>query len=202
MINLFLATIHKKDLLKRFLYKKFIMELKLKRLRRDIIEKYFIDEWKEVWFFPEYENVKGFSGIQDIIFLGLNPSYGHFPSQYDKFFYRELRKNAFENAHITDLIKIKAPNKKINELIENGRILKEQMEFLMREIKIIHPKIIVTLGKKCDNIFRENFKNSKIKIIKIRHYSSIRFPRNKELFSKELKEVRNSYLETRGDECT
>ncbi len=58
----------------------------LKKLRKDIIEKYYINEWKEVWFFPSYNKVKGFLGTQDIIFLGLNPSYGHFPSKYDKFF--------------------------------------------------------------------------------------------------------------------
>ncbi len=173
------------------------MKLKeLQRLRKEIIEKYYIDQWKEVWFFPEHKQIKGFLGMQDIIFLGLNPSYGHFPSKYDNFFYKELGKNDFENAHITDLIKIKATNKKINELIENKKTLNEQMEFLIREINIIKPKIIVTLGGKCDDIFREKFKNSNIKIIKIRHYSSIRFPKNKKLFSNEIKEVKKTYFGT------
>lgn len=174
------------------------MKLKeLQRLRKEIIEKYYMGQWKEVLFFPEHKQIKGFLGVQDIIFLGLNPSYSRFPSKYDEFFYEELGKNDFENAHITDLIKIKATNKKINELIENKKTLNEQMEFLIREINIIKPKIIVTLGGKCDDIFRENFKNSNIKIIKIRHYSSIRFPKNKKPFSNEIKEVKKTYLGTR-----
>jgi len=102
------------------------------------------------------KQVKGFLGTQDIIFLGLNPSLGHFPSKYDKFFYEELRKNGFKNAHITDLIKIKAPNKKINELLKNEKVLKEQLGFLIEEIKIIKPRIIVVLGKKCEEVFSKN----------------------------------------------
>ena len=170
--------------------------MKLKKLRKEIIEKYYINEWKEVWFFPSYNQVKGFLGTQDIIFLGLNPSQGHFPSKYDKFFYEELGKNNFENAHITDLIKIKASNKKINELLENKKILKEQLEFLIKEIKIIRPRIVATLGGKCDEIFRKNFLDG-LNIIKIRHYSSIRFPKNKRLFSNEIREVKNTYHKTR-----
>ena len=168
--------------------------LELKKLRKDIIKKYYIDKWKEVWFFPSYNQVKGFLGTQDIIFLGLNPSHGYFPSKYDKFFYKELKKNNFEDAHITDLIKIKELNKKINELLEDKKILKEQVEFLIKEIKIINPRIIVILGRKCDELFRKNFPDEDIPIIKIRHYSSIRFPKNKNSFSKEMKKVKEMYI--------
>ena len=163
----------------------------LEKLRSKIIDRIFKQQWKEVWFFPEDIKVKGYLGTQDIIFLCLNPSYSRFPTRYDKFFYKQLKNYKFENAHITDLIKIRATNKEIDNIIKNKEILKEQIEFLNNEIEIIEPKLIVALGDKCD----KNLKKLKIdkKTIKIRHYSSIRFPKNKEKFSRELREVRRVY---------
>ncbi len=62
----------------------------LLKLRSDIIDKCYKDKWIDVWFFPEYNGVKGYLGTQNLIFIGLNPSYNQFPDKYTEFFYKQL----------------------------------------------------------------------------------------------------------------
>jgi len=81
------------------------MDADLEELKEQI-EMYAKEIKQEAWFYPEYEGVKGFSGIQDIIFLGLNPSSGVFPSEKDRVFYKLLKEKGLEYSHLTDLIKM------------------------------------------------------------------------------------------------
>ena len=170
-------------------------EEKLKKLKEEIIAEY--DD--KVWFFPEYEGVKGFFGTQDIIFLCLNPSSGKFPSRYDKVFYEQLKNNNFENAHITDLIKTRATNKEMQELSKDKvalkQVLDQQIGFLLKEIEILNAKFIVTVGDLCRKIVEKHapFKDLNIELMHIRHYSSIRYPKNKPLFIQDMKDIRERY---------
>ena len=90
---------------------------------------------KEAWFYPEYKGVKGFLGEQDIFLMGLNPSSGIFPSHKDKLLYSLLKEKELENIHITDLIKTRALNLGVAELITNPKFMKQQINFLKNEIK-------------------------------------------------------------------
>ena len=161
---------------------------RLLKLRSDIIDKCYKEKWIDAWFFPEYNGVKGYLGTQNIIFIGLNPSYGSFPDKYSKFFYEQLKQNGFQYAHITDIVKIRQKNRSENELFRDKKIMKEQIDFLKKEFEIIRPKITVALGNRCFYELKKYFEID-LNIVKIRHYSSIRFPKNRRLFSQEIKQI-------------
>jgi len=182
-------------------------------LRKKIIDKYYTTptkstNWKEVWFFPSYKDsykdIKGFLGTQRIIFLGLNPSSGLFPTKRDKFFYGQLKANGFQDAHLTDFIKLKSKNKENTEL-EKSPDFKGQCDFLVKEIRIIDPKLIVFLGKKVQDLFEQNLREryTDIKGItteRIPHYS-YRWgneKRIKEKFSKKMKDIKKQYKNAVG----
>ena len=65
---------------------------KLEELRREIVEEFLIKGWMDVWFYPRHEGVMGYLGTQDIMLVGLNPSYSCFPTQHDELFYNELKR--------------------------------------------------------------------------------------------------------------
>jgi len=79
----------------------------LEKLRKKIINRVN----KDVWFYPEYEGIKGYLGTQNLVFIGPNPSYNKFPTRHTNFFYEQLKINRFKNAHLTDLVKIRTFNK-------------------------------------------------------------------------------------------
>lgn len=165
----------------------------LEKLRSEIIDKNFKESWKDVWFYPEYNGVKGFLGTQGPIFCGLNPSYGNFPSKRDEFFYKQLKKHGFENAHITDLIKIRSTGKKIGELIKNKQILNEQCGFLTEEIKITESNFIVALGNECYCYIKDKFEDATLEKITHYTYRFIKEEEFKEKFKKEMKKMKEKY---------
>lgn len=156
----------------------------LEELRREIIEEFLIKGWKDVWFYPPYEGVMGYLGTQDIMFVGLNPSCGYFPSRYDEYFYGVLKENGLQNAHLTDVIKVRIKTKEVEQYLEDKDFLEKNLEFFKREIEIIDPKIIVAMGENSNDILteylREYFPKYDGKIHEIRHYS-FRFVKKKEL---------------------
>lgn len=161
-------------------------EQKLKALERKIKR----TTREETWFYPEYNKVKGWLGIQPIMFVGPNPSCNTFPTRYTDFFYEQLEKNGFGNAHLTDLIKIRARNDDADTVIDKA--FNEQIKFFEEEIKIIEPKIIVMMGDRAKRKLEEfNYEDKRIYFIY--HYSSIRFPRNKKEFISNMKEVKKLY---------
>jgi len=162
---------------------------KLENLRRKIIEDCSIKSWQDVWFYPEYRGVKGWMGTQDIIFVGSNPSYNVFPTNYTNFFYKQLKANGFDKAHLTDLIKIRSTNADADRIIQDN--LESQTKYLQEELEIVKPKLIVVMGNRCQQFFEELDYKEYITII---HYSSIRFPRNEERFIKDMRGIRKRYL--------
>jgi len=173
------------------------MKEKIKQLEN--LKKKIIKETKEkVWFYSEeyeeYNNlalkygIKGWFGTQDIFFIGSNPSEN--PSKDPpnvNFFFKELRANNFQNAHLTDLVKIRVKNTEADKIIEKN--LKEQKKYLDKEIEILKPKLIVVMGKKCEKFTeRLGYKNCHT----IAHYAA-RF--HKKRFRKEMKDVKKKYGE-------
>ena len=43
---------------------------KLKAIRSIVIDQFYKEGWKEVWFYPPHDGVDGYMGTQDIIFVG------------------------------------------------------------------------------------------------------------------------------------
>ena len=181
-----------------------MMDSDLQELKENI-EKYAKETNQEVWFYPEYEGVMGFLGIQDVILLGLNPSSGTFPSEKDKLLYKLLKEKGLEYIHITDFIKVRAKNKHITDLIGNSELMKKQTDFFSDELNIIKPKIIITMGSQCDNLLKQFFRriDKSYKVIQIMHYGYNRFhdrshyKSTKDVFDKispQLDKVKEEYL--------
>jgi len=150
-------------------------EEKLERLKKKIQSKIGKER---TWFFNKI-TVQGFLGTNPVVFLALNPSKGNvklsknrFPTRWDRIFYSLLIKYGLENSHITDFIKVKMTEKEVKKKLKDERFLKRQLNYLLDEIKIIKPKIIVTMGGKCQNLvekYSEHFKG--YEIFEMVHYA-------------------------------
>jgi len=172
------------------------MDYDLEELKENI-ERYAKEINQEAWFYPEYGGVMGFSGTKDIIFLGLNPSSGTFPSKKDKLLYGLLKEKGLEYIHITDFIKIRAKNKHVSNLITNSDLMKKQSDFFSDELFIIKPKIIITIGGQCNNLLKQYFPkiDKCYKVFQIKHYS-YRYQSVESLFkeiSVQLDEIKKEY---------
>src|SRR3989339_1803086 len=167
---------------------------KLEDLKKKIIR----ETKEEVWFYSEeYEEykapalkhgTKGWFGTQNIFFIGSNPSKN--PSKYSpsvNFFFKELKANKFRNAHLTDLVKVRAKNDEASRVIEEN--LKKQKKYLDKEIETLKPKLIVVMGNRCKEfIGMLGYKNCYF----MTHYS-VRFPKQKEKFINEMRDVKKKY---------
>ncbi len=163
----------------------------LEKLRKKIINRVN----KDVWFYPEYEGIKGYLGTQNLVFIGPNPSYNKFPTRHTNFFYEQLKINRFKNAHLTDLVKIRTFNKDSENILNDKKVINKQLEFLREEFDIIKPKLIVILGactgwkgKKIKEILEENFRN--IRNINIYHYTYVVRFFKKDEFIQQMKNVK------------
>lgn len=172
------------------------MDADLKELKESI-ENYAKGIKEEVWFYPEYAGVMGFSGMQDIILLGLNPSSGSFPSKKDELLYNLLKEKGLEYIHITDLIKVRAKNRYATDLFTNSELMKKQTDFFSDELNLIKPKIIIAMGEQCNNLLKQFFPKIEkgYKVFQIKHYGRVRFEGYKVFkeISKQLDEIKEEY---------
>src|SRR5262249_7839188 len=114
----------------------------LEKLRRRIVSDLFLDDWRDVWFFPTSDKIEGWRGprvdgwhgTQDIMFVALNPSTGRFPSAYDKNFYATLRRQRFARAHLSDTIKERAVGGEVKAIREDTRRMERYRRYLLKEI--------------------------------------------------------------------
>jgi len=161
------------------------MKSDLLNLRKRISSECFISKWKwkdfglkEVWFFPEYNDVKGYLGTDKIVFIALNPSFGRFPSEGDKLLYRNLKKHGFHNAHLTDIIKLRLTRKQYNGIKKTNKklyfeILEKHINWLKQELKIIDKNLnvkIVSIGDESYKILKKYFEE-KVLEKRLPHYS-------------------------------
>ena len=166
----------------------------LERIRDEVIDKIYKERWEEVWFFPEYKQVKGFLGTDPIFFVSINPSFGTFPDDPVKFYYQNLKCQGFGNAHLTGFFKVKRKNKDVKELLRNERLVKESKEILEKEIKALSPKLIVGVGKSHEDFYDQHLSGYGIPLRSIPHYAPKFNNSGKKIqFSKKLREISNSY---------
>lgn len=163
---------------------------KLNSLRERIIKA----TKKETWFYPGYSEVKGWLGVKDIMFVGPNPSCNKFPSKDTDFFYNQLKKNGFKDAHLTDPIKIRAKNNEADTVI--GKTFNEQIKFFKEEIDIIKPKLIVIMGDRAKKTLKKfNYEDKRFR--HIYHYSTHGFPKNIKGFIKDMKLISKLYFKNK-----
>ncbi|OGE77423.1 MAG: hypothetical protein A3B91_05040 [Candidatus Yanofskybacteria bacterium RIFCSPHIGHO2_02_FULL_41_29] len=149
---------------------------KLLKLRDKIINEFYVKDWREVWFFPQFKNikgvekVKGYLGTDPIVFLSINPSYGSYPSPADIFYYENLQQQGFANAHLTDLFKVKIKNDEVDETLANKSELARAIKLLNEELEIIKPKLVVAVGKRHKKLY-ESVIGNKYPVYLIPHYS-------------------------------
>lgn len=165
---------------------------RLVQLRNKIIQKYLGGRWQEVWFFPQYPKipkVKGFLGTSPVFFVSINPSFGAFPSKADLFYYRNLVKQGFGNAHLTDVFKLKCKNADAESMRKDEQLLREMKTILEKEIEIVQPKLIVGVGLSYEEIYRRVFEKYKERLRIIPHYAW-RFEKSKNKINKKQKTFR------------
>lgn len=154
--------------------------MNLQEIKEKILEEYQNSNM-EPWFYPEYEEVKGFNGESEIFLLGLNPSSGQFPSKRDKKLYSLLKKLGLKNIHITDFIKVRAKNKEVPNLLKNKNLLQKNADFLKKEIEILKPKIIITMGYQCQELLNQYFEEQSFLVKRIKHYG-FRYQKEEDIF--------------------
>lgn len=170
---------------------------KLIELRKRIIQEYFGNRWQEVWFFPQYAEVpkvKGFFGTNSIFFVSINPSFGTYPSKPDLFYYRNLAKQGFGDAHLTDVFKVKCKNENAKSLMQDKKLLREMEAILKEEIEILRPRLIVGVGTSYEKLYRRVFGEYRIPLRIIPHYApQFNNSKKQKQFRKELREVAKEY---------
>ena len=148
-----------------------------------------------VWFFPEQAGVKGWSGTAPIMFVGLNPSTGAFPSKAVYLLYNSLRKNGLPNAHITDILKIRLDRRLVEEAFANRELVQLHKGWLREEVRILKPNLIVALGKqalvKLKGWLPERCHS---KIVMIHHYSWAHRYGKEEVFTRDVAKIGGMYL--------
>jgi hypothetical protein len=165
----------------------------LSQLRKSIIEELCMKQWLDVWFFPELDGVKGWCGTAPILFVGLNPSTGTFPSKPDLMFYDSLRKNDLSDAHITDLYKIRMKGKLVNEILTSPALKELHRAWLKEEVRIVKPHFMVALGHQTFGILKKWLPELNSRIVEIHHYSWAQRYGRSEVFADDVTKIRDMY---------
>jgi len=166
----------------------------LNQLRQRIIEELYAKQWREVWFFPEKDGIKGWRGTDPIMFIGLNPSTGRFPSKADHMFYQCLARNGFCNSHITDVFKVRSTPEDMRDNLSNKGLVRLHQRYLLEEIDLLNPHLLVALGYKTLNILKEWIpERFQTRLIRIRHYSWAKRYRKENVFSQDMAKVRRHF---------
>jgi uracil-DNA glycosylase len=168
---------------------------RLARLRARIVRDLYLAEWCEVWFFPRLAAVQGWQGTLDIMFIGLNPSLGHFPSAGDQLLYRHLARNGFARAHLTDVIKERAAGLAVSRIERDAERMRRYRRYLLAEIAIIRPRLIVAMGDRARDILTKCWLRSDPRLRHLPHYAA-RFPTpaTRRRFGAELARIRRDYV--------
>lgn len=162
-------------------------------LRARIVKELYLSEWREVWFFPPCEGVEGWRGTQRIMFVGLNPSTGRFPTDADRILYARLKANGFARAHLTDVIKGRAIGRDVDKIERDAARMERYRRYLRREVDITRPRLIVAMGKRAHPFVTE-WLGSQAPVRRIPHYAA-RFPSSatRRPFTAKIAGIRREY---------
>lgn len=130
-------------------------------------ERAFISHYEEARSKPEY----GWGHIGKIMLVGQNPAWSNKEgkrgdSHFDEFFLELIDPLTKKDFYFTNLIKFPAD---LGELEDH--VFEISLRYLKEEIKIVEPKIIITLGRKS----REWVEKLNISFFSIEHPGSIRY---------------------------
>lgn len=140
-----------------------MIEAALETLKKQI-KQTLRERGQREWFFErtsEVPEVAGWNGTDPIFFVALNPSSAHlkpgfhFPSKADALFYRSLVANGYANAHLTDVIKATATNKKVKTILADDQQVKLHRKWFLEEARILTPRRIVAVGRKAEEMCRK-----------------------------------------------
>lgn len=165
----------------------------LARLRARIVRDLYLNKWREVWFFPPLDGVAGWRGTQRIMFIGLNPSTGRFPSDADQFLYAQLKRKGFARAHLTDVIKERAVGRDVAKIEGDAERMERYRRYLRAEVDIIRPRLIVAMGHRAHRFVADWFGSEGL-VRRIPHYAA-RFPSpaTRRRFATEIAKIRRDY---------
>ncbi len=160
---------------------------RLSRLRRRIIDEWTVRGWKDVWFYPEADGVKGWNGTRALFLIGLNPSTGSFPTARDAALYKALSRYGLQNVHLTDVIKLRAKGKTLADLARDPAVMSRQKRYFLEEIAILQPTLLIPMGWQAATIVRQWVPEA-IDIRPIPHYAN-RFDIGAHRFKRALRNL-------------
>jgi len=107
--------------------------------------------------------------------------------------------NGFANAHLTDILKVKATGKGTQPLLRDAELMAAHRSYLLREVRILRPRLVVGMGERAYEILTQWLKDDP-PVCRMPHYS----PRiaNTENFKKVSQAIANlaaSLREVRRD---
>jgi uracil-DNA glycosylase len=179
----------------------------LQQLRARIIHEECIERWRDAWFWLEQDDIRGWQGTQDIFFVGLNPATGRFPSEATDLLYDELRANGFQQAHVTDLAKVRATvGDDTERLFKDEAFIARQRAYFAEELAILRPRLVVPMGKRTADLlakwrtvwWRRGGLSDGIQVERIPHFAQ-RVPTeaSRSEFRERLSKVRERYDQER-----
>lgn len=129
------------------------------------------------------------------MFVALNPSYGtHFPSPADAFFYRELKSNGLQNAHVTDAIKSRERILDMPQVGADTSYMNRQQLYFQWELDIVQPRLIVALGHDALKIVKGWLpEDARVRAKPLPHYAWAHRYGKQGTFRQELRGVRQEY---------
>lgn len=101
--------------------------------------------------------VKGFLGTAPVIFAGLMPSLREGTwKDYDpdEFFYSSLAEFDLQDAHVTDLFKVRSRVKDVPLIVYDPEMLASHRDRFAEEARIITPAVVVAMGKQVLDVLR------------------------------------------------
>ena len=142
---------------------------------------------------PEF----GWGRANKIMFIGQNPSFSNLSgkrgdSEFDKFFLELIDPLTKEDFYFTNLIKFPAD---LGDLEDD--VFVRSLSYLKEEIKIVEPKIIITLGRRA----QEWVEKLKISYFSLVHPSAMKYGTITEVdWKRKLNDILSTYkLLTKGN---
>jgi uracil-DNA glycosylase len=171
---------------------------RLARLRARIVRDLYLDQWRDVWFFPSLDGVKGWQGTKDIMFVGLNPSTGRFPDRACLLLYGHLKRRGFAGAHLTDVIKERATGPNVSPISRDTTRMERYRRYLLEEIRILRPRLVVAMGRRTLSILT-TWRLPATSLRWMPHYAA-RFPSptTRRRFGKAMAEIQKAYRRPAG----
>ncbi len=123
----------------------------------------------KTWFWcegfgDECHGISGFLGAAPLIITGLAPATGFNPATGKLknsrsgttygFFFDLLREEGLEDAHLSDLFKVRTAKKDVPLLLYNPEMINLHKGYFLEEAQIVRPTILVALGTEVFDVLR------------------------------------------------